>query len=94
MFLAHGLPLNVRKILLAMTSTFTFSVTFLNVNGLVNMRLLFSIDFFFFNLNCSYTADEDFLNADAVFDFIGDPPEERFDLAFCGSLLEKQYVSS
>ncbi|XP_054805369.1 CBBY-like protein [Prosopis cineraria] len=40
-----------------------------------------------------YTADEDFLSADAVFDFIGDPPEERFDLAFCGSLLEKQYVS-
>ncbi|KAK6250197.1 hypothetical protein QUC31_007690 [Theobroma cacao] len=40
----------------------------------------------------SYTADEDFLNADAVFDCIGDPPEERFDLAFCGSLLEKQYV--
>ncbi|XP_048330453.2 CBBY-like protein isoform X2 [Ziziphus jujuba] len=40
-----------------------------------------------------YTANEDFLNADAVFDFIGDPPEERFDLAFCGSLLEKQYVS-
>lgn len=40
-----------------------------------------------------YTADEDFLNADAVFDCIGDPPEERFDLAFCGSLLEKQYVS-
>ncbi|CAM8977813.1 unnamed protein product [Rhodiola kirilowii] len=40
-----------------------------------------------------YTADEDFLNADAVFDCIGDPPEERFDLAFCSSLLEKQYVS-
>ncbi|KAK3005723.1 hypothetical protein RJ639_016708 [Escallonia herrerae] len=40
-----------------------------------------------------YTADEDFKNADAVFDCIGDPPEERFDLAFCGSLLEKQYVS-
>ncbi|XP_059444732.1 CBBY-like protein isoform X1 [Corylus avellana] len=40
-----------------------------------------------------YTADEDFLNADAVFDFIGDPPEERFDLSFCGSLLEKQYAS-
>ncbi|EXB90592.1 hypothetical protein L484_008192 [Morus notabilis] len=40
-----------------------------------------------------YTADEDFLNADAVFDCIGDPPEERFDLAFCRSLLEKQYVS-
>ncbi|KAA8542182.1 hypothetical protein F0562_023334 [Nyssa sinensis] len=40
-----------------------------------------------------YTAEEDFLNADAVFDCIGDPPEERFDLAFCGSLLEKQYVS-
>ncbi|XWS37165.1 hypothetical protein CRYUN_Cryun19dG0019400 [Craigia yunnanensis] len=40
-----------------------------------------------------YTADEDFLNADAIFDCIGDPPEERFDLAFCGSLLEKQYVS-
>ncbi|GAV62562.1 HAD_2 domain-containing protein [Cephalotus follicularis] len=40
-----------------------------------------------------YTAAEDFLNADAVFDCIGDPPKERFDLAFCGSLLEKQYVS-
>lgn len=40
-----------------------------------------------------YTANEDFVNADAVFDCIGDPPEERFDLAFCGSLLEKQYVS-
>ncbi|OVA17601.1 HAD-like domain [Macleaya cordata] len=36
-----------------------------------------------------YTADEDFLQADAVFDCIGDPPEERFDLAFCSSLLEK-----
>ncbi|KAL8166099.1 hypothetical protein V2J09_007598 [Rumex salicifolius] len=34
-----------------------------------------------------YTADEDFENADAVFDCIGDPPEERFDLVFCGSLL-------
>ncbi|XP_044486997.1 CBBY-like protein [Mangifera indica] len=41
----------------------------------------------------SYTADEDFLNADAVFDCIGDPPEERFDLTFCGSLLQKQFVS-
>ncbi|KAM3247136.1 CBBY-like protein [Capsicum annuum] len=40
-----------------------------------------------------YTADENFSNADAVFDCIGDPPEERFDLAFCGSLVEKQYVS-
>ncbi|KAK8982776.1 hypothetical protein V6N11_046686 [Hibiscus sabdariffa] len=40
-----------------------------------------------------YTADEDFLNADAVFDCIGDPPEEKFDLAFCASLLERQYVS-
>ncbi|XVE54552.1 hypothetical protein DITRI_Ditri03aG0090700 [Diplodiscus trichospermus] len=40
-----------------------------------------------------YTADEDFLNADAVFDCIGDPPEEQFDLAFCGNLLEKLYVS-
>uniref|UniRef100_A0A1J3JS84 Haloacid dehalogenase-like hydrolase domain-containing protein n=1 Tax=Noccaea caerulescens TaxID=107243 RepID=A0A1J3JS84_NOCCA len=40
-----------------------------------------------------YTADEDFENADAVFDCIGDPPEERFDLAFCGSLLQKQFVS-
>ncbi|KAG8378678.1 hypothetical protein BUALT_Bualt07G0010300 [Buddleja alternifolia] len=39
-----------------------------------------------------YTGDEDFVNADAVFDCIGDPPEERFDLAFCGSLLEKQYA--
>lgn len=43
--------------------------------------------------DCSYTADEDFLNADAVFDCIGDPPEERFDLTFCGSLLQKQFVS-
>ncbi|KAF2591193.1 hypothetical protein F2Q70_00040479 [Brassica cretica] len=40
-----------------------------------------------------YTADEDFVNADAVFDCIGDPPEERFDLSFCGSLLQKQFVS-
>ncbi|XP_047328467.1 CBBY-like protein [Impatiens glandulifera] len=40
-----------------------------------------------------YTADEDFENADAVFDFIGDPPTEQFDLDFCGSLLQKQYVS-
>ncbi|ESQ45717.1 hypothetical protein EUTSA_v10010540mg [Eutrema salsugineum] len=40
-----------------------------------------------------YTADEDFVNADAVFDCIGDPPEERFDLTFCGSLLQKQFVS-
>lgn len=39
-----------------------------------------------------YTADEDFANADAVFDCIGDPPEERFDLAFCSSLLQKQYA--
>ncbi|KAK0579407.1 hypothetical protein LWI29_025970 [Acer saccharum] len=36
----------------------------------------------------SYTAEEDFINADAVFDCIGD----RFDLAFCRSLLQKQYV--
>lgn len=42
----------------------------------------------------SYTADEDFVNADAVFDCIGDPPEVRFDLDFCGKLLlEKQFVS-
>ncbi|KAL3824924.1 hypothetical protein ACJIZ3_020953 [Penstemon smallii] len=40
-----------------------------------------------------YTGDEDFSKADAVFDCIGDPPEERFDLAFCASLLEKQFVS-
>ncbi|CAN6464317.1 unnamed protein product [Victoria cruziana] len=40
-----------------------------------------------------YTAEEDFVNADAVFDCIGDPPEERFDLSFCANLLEKQYVS-
>ncbi|KAF5807048.1 putative sugar-terminal-phosphatase [Helianthus annuus] len=39
-----------------------------------------------------YTADEDFKNADAVFDCIGDPPEERFDLDFCTNLLQKQYV--
>ncbi|KAI4365966.1 hypothetical protein MLD38_021899 [Melastoma candidum] len=40
-----------------------------------------------------YTAEEDFVDADAVFDCIGDPPEERFNLDFCGSLLEKQFVS-
>ncbi|CAN1136570.1 CBBY-like protein [Linum perenne] len=40
-----------------------------------------------------YTAEEEFVNADAVFDVIGDPPEERFDLDFCSSLLKKQYVS-
>ncbi|KAK0586672.1 hypothetical protein LWI29_010468 [Acer saccharum] len=40
-----------------------------------------------------YAAKEDFLNADAVFDCIGDFPEERFDLSFCGSLLQTQYVS-
>ncbi|KAL4566644.1 hypothetical protein LXL04_030764 [Taraxacum kok-saghyz] len=39
-----------------------------------------------------YTADEDFANADAVFDCIGDPPEENFDLDFCSTLLQKQYV--
>ncbi|XP_076959567.1 CBBY-like protein [Bidens hawaiensis] len=39
-----------------------------------------------------YTADEDFENADAAFDCIGDPPEERFDLDFCTKLLQKQYV--
>lgn len=40
-----------------------------------------------------YTANEDFENADAVFDCIGDPPEERFNLDFCGSLVAKQYAS-
>ncbi|XP_057547989.1 CBBY-like protein isoform X2 [Amaranthus tricolor] len=40
-----------------------------------------------------YTAEEDFENADAVFDCIGDPPEERFDLDFCASLVAKQYAS-
>ncbi|CAO2824724.1 unnamed protein product [Amaranthus hypochondriacus] len=40
-----------------------------------------------------YTAEEDFENADAVFDCIGDPPEERFDLDFCASLVSKQYAS-
>ncbi|KAF5730916.1 haloacid dehalogenase-like hydrolase domain-containing protein [Tripterygium wilfordii] len=41
----------------------------------------------------SYTVvEEDFLNADAVFDCIRDSPEERFDLAFFVRLLEKQYV--
>ncbi|GJN06687.1 hypothetical protein PR202_ga24443 [Eleusine coracana subsp. coracana] len=41
----------------------------------------------------SYTAEEDFAAADAVFDCIGDPPEVRFDLDFCANLLQKQYVS-
>ncbi|KAI3831946.1 hypothetical protein MKX03_037617 [Papaver bracteatum] len=40
-----------------------------------------------------YTSDEDFSNADAVFDCIGDPPEVRFDFSFCTSLLERQFVS-
>ncbi|XP_073012903.1 CBBY-like protein [Typha latifolia] len=40
-----------------------------------------------------YTAEEDFVAADAVFDCIGDPPEVRFDLGFCANLLQKQYVS-
>lgn len=40
-----------------------------------------------------YTAEEDFLTADAVFDCIGDPPEVRFDLPFCANLLQNQYVS-
>lgn len=40
-----------------------------------------------------YTAEEDFENADAVFDCIGDPPEERFNLDFCASLVAKQYAS-
>lgn len=40
-----------------------------------------------------YTVDEDFTSADAVFDYIGDPPDPNFDLNFCGNLLEKQYVS-
>lgn len=40
-----------------------------------------------------YTAEEDFITADAVFDCIGDPPEVRFDLSFCANLLQKQYVS-
>ncbi|PKA51454.1 riboflavin kinase [Apostasia shenzhenica] len=40
-----------------------------------------------------YTAEDDFVDADAVFDCIGDPPEQHFDLAFCADLLQKQYVS-
>jgi len=45
------------------------------------------------NMFFSYTAEEDFETADAVFDCIGDPPEVRFDLDFCANLLQKQYVS-
>jgi hypothetical protein len=45
------------------------------------------------NRFCSYTAEENFATADAVFDCIGDPPEVRFDLDFCSKLLKKQYVS-
>lgn len=41
----------------------------------------------------SYTAEEDFVTADAVFDCIGDPPEVLFDLDFCANLLQKQFVS-
>ncbi|KAL2932705.1 CBBY-like protein [Bienertia sinuspersici] len=40
-----------------------------------------------------YTAEENFENADAVFDCIGDPPQERFNLDFCGSLVAKQLAS-
>lgn len=40
-----------------------------------------------------YTAEEDFLMADAVFECIGDPPVAHFDLNFCAYLLQKQYVS-
>ncbi|KAH7296982.1 hypothetical protein KP509_26G047300 [Ceratopteris richardii] len=44
-----------------------------------------------------YTAEEDFVAADAVFDCIGDPPNVNFDLAFCSSLIDAsapQTVSS
>jgi hypothetical protein len=37
---------------------------------------------------CRYTAEEDFENADAVFDCIGDPPNVNFSLDFCAELLE------
>jgi len=37
-----------------------------------------------------YTSEEDFLNADAVFKCIGDPPGQNFDLDFCGKLLQTQ----
>ncbi|GLJ16389.1 hypothetical protein SUGI_0278000 [Cryptomeria japonica] len=40
-----------------------------------------------------YTAEEEFDKADAIFDYIGDPPNVQFDLEFCKKLLEKQYVS-
>eukprot|EP00252_Welwitschia_mirabilis_P012845 TRINITY_DN28381_c0_g4_i2.p1 TRINITY_DN28381_c0_g4~~TRINITY_DN28381_c0_g4_i2.p1 ORF type:complete len:312 (-),score=66.30 TRINITY_DN28381_c0_g4_i2:325-1260(-) len=35
-----------------------------------------------------YTAEEDFSSADAVFDTIGDPPDENFNLEFCQKLIE------
>lgn len=40
-----------------------------------------------------YTAEEDFLDADAVFDCIGDSPNQNFDLEFCAALLQKHYVN-
>lgn len=40
-----------------------------------------------------YTAEEEFDKADAIFDYIGDPPNVQFDLKFCKMLLEKQYVN-
>ncbi|KAK8953924.1 hypothetical protein KSP39_PZI002541 [Platanthera zijinensis] len=40
-----------------------------------------------------YTAEENFLDADAVFDCIGDSPNQNFDLEFCAALLHKQYVN-
>lgn len=59
----------------------------------MNFHILFLTFCCLLLVSLSYTAEEDFLTADAVFDCIGDPPEEHFDLTFCANLLQKQYVS-
>ena len=48
--------------------------------------------FCFFLSGCRYTAEEDFENADAVFDCIGDPPNVNFGLNFCSELLEAPHA--
>lgn len=61
---------------------------------MTKMYVVFMLSFKWYGMVARrYTAEEDFIAADAVFDCIGDPPEARFDLSFCANLLQKQYVS-
>lgn len=41
----------------------------------------------------AYTVGEDFHNADAVFPYIGEPPNQNFDLSFASSLLLKNELA-